>query len=216
MDSLLQRILNIPPVWTYLVVGLLVAAEEAMIIGLLVPGDTAAILAGVAANRGRLGIAQTLILVMLSAIVGASIGYLTGKYRGARIMQWRIIARYQSKIDTTTRFLQRYGIWALLLGRFSTIFRTMLPQLVGMSRMPYRRFVTASTAGAMVWGAVMVMAGYLVGQSVTTIARNFNAALGIALVVIVVGLVSWRWRQHRRRHAQAALSEPSDTDEDSR
>ncbi|MFF2556846.1 DedA family protein [Nocardia sp. NPDC058058] len=206
MDSLVQRILGFSPVWTYLVVGLLVFAEEAMVFGLLVPGDTAAILAGVAASQGHLNLGVTLALVVLSAVVGASIGFIIGKIYGARVLEWEILRRYRKNFDRTGDFLQRRGGWAIVLGRFSAFFRTMLPQLVGMSAMPYARFLAASFAGALLWGAALVMAGYLVGQSFTVIAREIDS--GLAIIIPVLALLAfgyWKWRQHR--NAADAVSE---------
>ncbi|WP_040809856.1 DedA family protein [Nocardia concava] len=199
MDSVVQRILSFPAGWTYLVVALLVIAEEAMVFGLLVPGDTAAILAGVAASQGHLGIATVLVLVIASAVIGASIGYWLGRIYGTRMMQWAIFDRYRDNLTRAGDFLQRHGGWAILVGRFSTFFRTMLPELVGMSPMPFGRFVLASAAGAIIWGSVLVLAGYLVGQSFTVILRHIDTDLMIVVPILaVVALVYWKWRQHRR------------------
>ncbi|MFI1918821.1 DedA family protein [Nocardia sp. NPDC020380] len=207
MDSLVQRILSFPAIWTYVVVGLLVIGEEAMVLGLLVPGDTAAILAGVAASRGHLGIVTTLILVVASAIVGASVGYWTGRWYGSRILRWKIFERYRKQFDQAGDFLRRRGSWAVLFGRFSTFFRTMLPQLVGMSPMSYGRFLIASAAGAIIWGSALVLAGYLVGQSFTAIAERIDTdAIIVVPIIAILGLVYWKVRQHRRA-AESALDD---------
>lgn len=209
MDSLLQRILGFPAVWTYVVVGLLVVAEESMVLGLLVPGDTAAILAGVAASQGHLGIPVTLALVIVSAIVGASIGYWLGRRYGTRMLRWSIFDRYRTDIDSAGEFLRRRGAWAILIGRFSAFFRTMLPQLVGMSPMPFRTFLLASTAGAILWGSALVLAGYLVGQSFTVIARRIDSDLVFVIpVVALLALAYWKWRQHRRAGAEQVAETP--------
>ncbi|BEK89576.1 DedA family protein [Nocardia seriolae] len=198
MDSVVQRILSIPTIWTYVVVALLVIAEEAMVFGLLVPGDTAAILAGVAASRGHLGIVTTLALVIVSAIVGASIGYWIGRRYGTRLLEWSIFNRHRDNLARAGEFLQRHGAWAILLGRFSTFFRTMLPELVGMSPMSFRRFVVASAAGAIIWGSVLVLAGYLLGQSFTVILKRVNTDLLIVVPIIaVLALIYWKWHRHR-------------------
>lgn len=198
----MQRLLDIPALWTYSVVGLLVFAEEAMVLGLLVPGDTGAILAGVAASQGHLGLAVTLPLVIIAAVIGACVGYALGRHYGERVLEWSILTRYRTQFDRAGQFLDRHGSWAILFGRFSAFFRTMLPQLVGMSPMPFRRFLLASAAGAVVWGSVLVMAGYLVGQSFTVIARRIDSDLVIVIPVLAIaGLAIWKWRQHRRAGA---------------
>ncbi|MCU1644646.1 MAG: putative rane protein [Nocardia sp.] len=199
MDSLVQRILSFSPVWTYLVVALLVFAEEAMVFGLLVPGDTAAILAGVAASRGRLNLATTLALVAVSALVGASVGFAVGKIYGTRVLEWSIFNRYRANLGKAVKFLERHGGWAIVFGRFSTFFRTMLPQLVGMSPMSYQRFLVASFVGAIIWGSAMVLAGYLVGQSFAAILKQIDSDLAIVIPVLaILGLAYWKWRQHRQ------------------
>ncbi|WP_067669410.1 DedA family protein [Nocardia miyunensis] len=199
MDSLVQRVLSLPAAWTYLVVALLVCAEEAMVFGLLVPGDTAAILAGVAANRGRLDLPTTLALVVIAAIVGASVGFGTGRIFGARILRWAIFERHRERLDRSGRYFERHGSWAVILGRFSTFFRTMLPQLVGMSSMRYSRFLFTSTLGAIIWGCAMVMAGYAIGESFTAIIKRVDSwAALVVVVLIVLGVVYWKWRRHHR------------------
>jgi membrane protein DedA with SNARE-associated domain len=198
MDSLVQRILSLPPVWTYLVVALLVCAEEAMVFGLLVPGDTAAILAGVAANRGRLDLPTTLALVVVAAIIGASVGFGTGRIFGERILRWAIFERHRERLNRSGRYFERHGAWAVILGRFSTFFRTMLPQLIGMSSMRYTRFLITSTLGAIIWGCAMVMAGYAIGQSFTIILKRIDSWAALAaVIVIVLAVIYWKWRRHR-------------------
>ncbi|WP_460720225.1 DedA family protein [Nocardia heshunensis] len=203
MDSIVQRVLSFPAIWTYVVVALLVVAEEAMVFGLLVPGDTAAILAGVAASRGHLSIAATLALVIVSALVGASIGYWIGRVYGTRMLQWKIFNRYRDNLTKAGEFLQRHGGWAILVGRFSTFFRTMLPELVGMSPMSFGRFLAASAVGAIIWGSVLVLCGYLIGQSFTVILKRIDSDLLIIVPILaVLALIYWKWHRHRSAGAE--------------
>lgn len=209
MDSLVQRLLDFSPMWTYLVVALLVLAEESMVLGLLVPGDTAAIIAGAAASQGHLGLPETLGLVIVAAVIGASIGFGLGRHYGDQLLRWSIFDRYRTQLDGAGRFPERRGSWAILFGRFSTFFRTMLPQLVGMSSMSYPRFLIASAGGAIIWGSALVMAGYLVGQSFTVILKRIDSDLIIVLPILaLLGLVYWKWRQHRRAAQQIGATAP--------
>ncbi|MQY23320.1 Inner membrane protein YohD [Nocardia sp. RB20] len=170
-----------------------------MVFGLLVPGDTAAVLAGVAANRGRLDLPTTLVLVVVAAIVGASIGFGTGRIFGARILRWAVFERHRERLDRSGRYFERHGSWAVIFGRFSTFFRTMLPQLVGISSMRYTRFLLTSTIGAIIWGSAMVMAGYAIGQSFTAILQRVDSWAAMVIVaLIVLAVVYWKWRRHHR------------------
>ena len=53
MSSLIDHILGVPGVLVYVLVGLLVFAEDALFVGFVIPGETAAVLGGVAASRGH-------------------------------------------------------------------------------------------------------------------------------------------------------------------
>ena len=53
MNAFLEGVLNISPVLAFTIVGCLVFAEDALFIGFLVPGETAAVLGGVVASRGE-------------------------------------------------------------------------------------------------------------------------------------------------------------------
>ncbi|WP_244461606.1 histidine kinase dimerization/phospho-acceptor domain-containing protein [Rhodococcus sp. ZPP] len=53
MSGLVERILQVSAVWVYLLVGLLVFLEAAVFVGFVLPGETAAVLGGVAASLGH-------------------------------------------------------------------------------------------------------------------------------------------------------------------
>ncbi len=53
MTSIVDHLLNVRGVPVYLIVGLLVFAEDALFVGFVIPGETAAVLGGVIASRGH-------------------------------------------------------------------------------------------------------------------------------------------------------------------
>ncbi len=77
-----------------------------------------------------------------------------------------------------------------------------MPALAGASRMPYRRFLAWNAVGGTVWGVAFVLLGYLAGSSYRSVARQagYGTAIAITLVVLVT-LVAWRVRVHRRESA---------------
>ena len=59
MSGILDQILGAPP-WLVLgIVGFIVFVEDALFVGFIIPGETAAILGGVAANRGHVPLAAS-------------------------------------------------------------------------------------------------------------------------------------------------------------
>ncbi|WP_167475443.1 DedA family protein [Nocardia arthritidis] len=199
MDSLLHRILDIAPVWVYLIVTLLVFAEDAIFIGFVVPGETAAVIGGVAASQGHVQLWAMILLVIAAAIIGDSVGYEVGKHVGPRLLQASILDRHRGRLDRARDFLARCGGWAVFLGRFTAFFRAMMPALAGTARMPYPRFLAFNAVGGIVWGATFVVLGFVAGQSYEAVAKTVgrDMAIGVA-VIVVVGLVVWKVRERRR------------------
>ncbi|WP_216903563.1 DedA family protein [Nocardia alni] len=202
MNSLLERLLNIAPVWVYLAVGLLVFAEDAIFVGFVLPGETAAVIGGIAASRGHVQLWAMIVLVVLAAIIGDSVGYEVGKHFGTRILALHALDRYRGRLDRAQDFLSRRGGWAVFLGRFTAFFRAVMPALVGTSRMPYPRFLAFNASGGVVWGTAFVLVGYLAGHSAEKLAATVGRGMTIAVVVIVIlAVIIWKIRE--RRHSQA-------------
>lgn len=210
MNSLMHRILDIAPVWVYLVVTLLVFAEDAIFVGFVIPGETAAVLGGVAASQGHVQLWLMIVLVVAAAILGDSVGYEVGKVVGPKLLQASILDRHRGRLDGAQDYLARRGGWAVFLGRFTAFFRAMMPALAGTSRMPYRRFLIFNAVGGIVWGAIFVVLGFVAGQSYEAVAKTVgrDLAIGVAAVV-VLALIVWKLRERRRERSFEAEYEAS-------
>lgn len=199
MSSVVDTILGASP-WVVLgVVGLVVFAEDALFVGFVLPGETAAVLGGVAAHRGHVPLWAVLGVVVVAAIVGDTVGYEVGKHLGPRLLGLRIFDKRRARLDDAQDFLARRGGSAVLLGRWVAFFRAVMPALAGAARMPYRTFIVWNATGGLLWGTVVVLAGYLAGASYAKVeqAVGRDGAL-VALVLAVLALVVWRVRRHRR------------------
>ncbi len=195
---LLEPILNLHGWWVYLLVGGLVFAEAAMLIGFVFPGETAVILGGVIASRGHVSLEIMLAVVVICAIAGDSMGYYVGEKVGPRLLGSRIFKNRQRAITSITEQLARRGAVAVFVARFTAFLRAVVPGLAGMSDMPYRTFLPANAAGGIVWGVGYTMLGYLVGNAYKKAESISNWASYILLAIIAVVIVVLTVR-HRRR-----------------
>ena len=200
MSHLLDGILGLDPVLILVLTGLLVFAEDAVFVGFVIPGETAAVLAGVGAGLGHVALPLSIAVVVVAAIVGDSVGYEIGRvFFGPRVLTSRLLAPQRQRIERAQAFLRRRGGIAVFLGRFTAFFRAMMPALAGASHMPYRRFLVWNAVGGLVWGTLFVVVGYAAGASYHQVEHQVGRGVAIALAVIVVGLVvAWRVRSRRR------------------
>ena len=209
MSSLLDRLSHLNGVVVYLVVAALVFAEDALFVGFVLPGETAAVLGGVIASQGRIHLWLMIVLVVAAAIVGDTVGYEIGRHIGPRILRVRILDKRRRRLDDAQKFLRRRGGWAVFLGRFVAFFRAVMPALAGTSRMPYRRFLAFNAAGGLMWGVGFVLLGYVTGNSYKAVEKAVGrAAALVVLALVLAALVIWRVRAHRAEAARKG--EPED------
>ena len=202
MSALLQTIthevLSAPTWLVLLVVGLVVFAEDAIFVGFVVPGETVALLGGVAASIGHVPLAAVLVVVIAAAIIGDSVGFEVGRHLGGRVVRLKAFDKHRDRIDSAQDFLGRRGGAAVFLGRWTAFLRAVIPALAGMSKMHYPTFLRWNAAGGIAWGAVVVTAGYLAGQSYAKVETWLGRGAGIAVAAIaVVAFVVWQVRRNR-------------------
>ena len=175
--------------------------ESSAFLGFIFPGEMAVLLGGVVAGHGHVPLAGVMAAGIGGAVAGDAVGYLVGRRWGRRILD-STLGRFinAEHLDRAERALARRGGGAVFLGRFTVALRVMIPGLAGMARMPYRRFAIANVTGGALWGAAMVLAGYLAGNSWHTVAHYISlVGIGVTLGVIAVLLIA---RAIRRRGAR--------------
>ena len=199
MSGFVDRLTGLPAGWVYVVVAALVFAEDALFIGFLLPGETAAILGGVTASTHHTNLAAMIAVVVAAAILGDSAGYTIGHRYGVRVLDAEPLARRRERVDRARAFLARRGGPAVFLGRFVAFLRATMPFLAGTAHMRYRTFLVFNAAGGVAWGVAVVLLGYVAGLSYQMVAARFGEATAIAVAAIaIVALVVVRIRRRRR------------------
>ena len=202
LSSILDPILNAPTWSVLLIVGLIVFAEDALFVGFVLPGETAAVLGGVAAHEGHAPLWAVGLTVIVAAVVGDTVGFEVGKHLGPRILSWKVLEKRKSGIERAQDFLRRRGGWAVFLGRWTAFFRAVMPALAGTSKMHYPTFLLFNAAGGILWSCAVVGIGYAAGASYKQVESRFGTGAAIAVgVIVVLAIVVWRVREHRQDKA---------------
>jgi len=211
MTGFIDGLLNVSPIVAYIAVFCLVFAEDAIFVGFVIPGETAAVLGGVVASRGEVQLGTMMALVVVAAIIGDSVGYEVGKHLGTRLVKTKVLARYSRKVENAQEFLRRKGGSAVFLGRFTAFLRAVMPALAGTSRMPYGRFLAYNAAGGIVWGIGFVLLGFLAGNSYEAVAQAVGRDLAVVIAAVaVVALIAWHLRSRRRQQRRRAAAQRQD------
>lgn len=195
--------------WLYVIAGLLAFGEAAVMIGLVLPGETALLVAGFYAHQGVLSLPVMMAVAVVCAILGDSVGYAVGKHIGPGLRTSRVGSRIGdhqwAKADA---FLERHGGKAVFLGRFTALLRALIPGMAGMSAMRYRTFIPWNAAGGLVWGAGCVLLGFVFASALSTVEAYLTWA---PLVVVALALGVWIAFKLRRRRRDAEEEEEEES-----
>lgn len=212
MSHLLDGLLGLQGPLAYTLVGVLVFAEAAILLGFVLPGETAVVLGGVLASQGHLDLPVLLVLVVLAAIAGDSVGYEVGRHLGPRILGSRPFRRHEDRLADAQTFLRRRGGAAVFLGRFTAFLRAVMPGLAGVSRMPYARFLAFNAAGGLVWGTGFTLLGFFAGQSYAQVERTVGRTSAVVTAAVLLGIVAVALRRRRSQRSRQPGRTPEVSD----
>jgi len=179
------------------------------------PSEVVLPMAGLAASRGSFTLVEALVWTTLGSVVGAfalyGLGASLGVARLRRIAD-RLPLMKASDIDRTIAWFERHGTSAVFLGRMLPVFRSLVSIPAGTARMSLPRFGLLTAAGSLVWNTVLVVAGYVLGES-WQLVETYAGVLQTAVLVGVAGALGWfvvrRVREARRAPAADRAASPA-------
>ena len=97
-------------------------------------------------------------------------------------------------LELADGWFQRWGLWAVLIGRVLPVVRTYISFPAGLARIELGKFSLLTFVGALPWCAALTLAGYTLGKNYDRISGPIEkGAIVVALVVVIV-VVIWYWR----------------------
>ncbi|CAN5850452.1 DedA family protein [soil metagenome] len=139
----------------------------------------------------------------LGSVVGALVGYAIGAWGGRPILdRWGSYAGIgAADLDRADRWFDRWGSWAVFLGRMVPLVRTFVSYPAGISHMPIGRFLLFSTLGSLPWNLGLIYAGFVVGENYPQIEAAVKPYEYViyALVLAALVVLALRWSLARRR-----------------
>jgi len=161
--------------------------------------------AGILEPLTRLGwnIPLAVAFATAGSVVGAVVGYGIGAWGGRPILnRWGgYVGIGADDLDRADRWFERWGSWAVFLGRMVPLVRTFVSYPAGISRMPMGRFILFSTLGSLPWNLALIYAGFLVGENYPQIEAAIKPYEYVVYAVVLFGIVAIavRWYLGKRR-----------------
>ncbi len=171
------------------------AGYLALIVGLLLEGETVLVLAAFMARRGYLDLSWVLLIGFAVTFASDQFFFWLGRLQGS----WFLASRpaWRRNVERARSLLKR-NMTLLFIGfRFLYGLRTVMPLMFGMSKLDPKRFALLNFIGALLWTVLFGLAGYLFGQLMEIVLVNVKKyELWIALGIIVIGVGVWLLRRY--------------------
>jgi membrane-associated protein len=186
LSWILDLVQSVDPVLRTLLAGLGIMLETSILIGLVVPGDTIVIVSATGVET-PLQFGALVVAVIVGALVGESIGFALGRYFGPRIRASRLGRRVgEHNWVRAENYLARRGGIAVFVSRFLPVLHSLIPLTVGMSTMPYRRFMKWTVPACIIWALAYISVGALAAGSYRQLSDQLHYAGYIFVGIIVL------------------------------
>lgn len=177
--------------------------------GLPFPGRVLLIAAGAVLARDWGQVTALVAAGALGAIAGDHVWYAAGRVGGERLMSvyCRLSLASGRCAQRARDSFERFGPWAIVVGRFFASVRIASAPLVGSGAISYPRYLAFELVGAVLWSATLVLPGYILGEQWRTVLDRYGIGTAVAvlggLVALGLGAVVVVRLLRRRRYGRA-------------
>jgi len=131
--------------------------------------------------------------------IGSVLGWAIGIYGGRPYLErhGRWLHLSPQKLARAERWFDRWGDWAVFLGRITPVVRSFVSIPAGVFRAPLGRYTVFTFVGSTIWCVVFAAIGYAFGTRWETFHENFHYVDYAVAAGIVLGVAYLLVRRRR-------------------
>ncbi len=164
------------------------------------PGDTVTVIGAYMVGISKINIFVLIISVFVGSIAGAVFMYFMGPkviyfFSNKLKIRFFTVLANENSIQKAEKWFHKYGILSIILSRFSAGIRFFISIVAGVVRMNLFLFIIAFSIGTILWNAILIYAGYIVGnhwEKIIEILRIYNLVLGGIIVIIFIFFITYK------------------------
>jgi membrane protein DedA with SNARE-associated domain len=155
--------------WAAPIVFCLAFGESLAFLSLLIPAWGALVLIGSLIGPSGISFWPVWVAGAVGAALGDWLSYWVGIKLGPAVGNVWPLSRHPDLIPKGERFVHKWGVLGIFIGRFFGPLRASVPLVAGIFEMPYWRFQFANFTSAFVWAAVLLIFGDGIGKLIQMI-----------------------------------------------
>jgi membrane protein DedA with SNARE-associated domain len=143
--------------------------------------------------------------------VGSVIGWWIGYYGGRPLIErhGRWLHLGPENVERAEKWFERWGDWAVFLGRMTPVVRSFVSIPAGVAKMPLLRFTVLTFLGSIPWCFGIAGAGYALGTRYEEFHHNFRYADYTVAALLVALAILWWVRRRRTTKLARRASDPA-------
>jgi membrane protein DedA with SNARE-associated domain len=147
----------------------------------------------------------------LGNTVGSVLGWWIGYYGGRPLIErrGRWLHLGPENLDRAERWFQRWGDWAVFLGRVTPVVRSFVSIPAGVARMPLARFTVLTFLGCVPWCFGIAGAGWALGSRYESFHHNFRYVDYTIVALLLALAAAWYIRRRRTTKLGRRGSDPA-------
>lgn len=195
----------------YLTVFLAASLEAVPVLGTFIPGTTLILALSALIPAGDLNLYAVLAAAMFGAILGDGGAYWTGHIRQRALLEAWPLKNYPGVVAQSETFFDRFGVWAVFLGRFVPPIRAFVPVTAGALGMAPAKFFPVNIPAALIWAPAHVLPAAFAVSALEHVgglaglehkAKHYSVLVVVVLAIILGGAVWW-WCRRNSSHGNA-------------
>jgi len=152
------------------------------------------------ASAGALG-------YILGSIAGWAIGYYGGRPFIERRGRWLHVTPHT--LDRAEAWFDRFGDWAVAIGRVTPVVRSFIAIPAGVFRMPLGRYTLLTIPGSILWAFAFAGAGWAAGSQWEEFHHSFRYAEYFVAGGIILVILAGVWRHRRSTRIDRRAEDPA-------
>ncbi len=181
--------------WGYFFAFTFAFLEAMPVVGTIIPGLIVIPFIGLYIGNGVLPALTTYSCTFLGALIGDVASFWIGRIYASTIKNWKWFLTNHHHVVTAEHFIERYGSYCVVIGRFVGPMRSSVPFFTGILGLKPVPFSLAAIASAGLWSLAYLTPGVLAGA----LSMNIPAHVITHYIVVAIAVIMM-YEVTRKRH----------------